>query len=168
MKECSDRLRQGKVVRIGVSGAAFALSVHYPLHWETYKEMGLTNPMQHRSCIGKAFILVRRIGFRRLSRKPSDAHAYSMRIDDSDYEELLALFPKESIPADPTEARQAIENFIDLVELLMKPLPLPPTGRSSFKQPSSGSPRPSSQGPRLPRSVSKAAGHDSGIGCERR
>jgi len=34
-------------------------------------------------------------------------------------------------------ARQAIENFVDLVETLMRPLPLPPEGKSSFKQPSS-------------------------------
>lgn len=73
-----------------------------------------------------------------------------MRITDAEYEELLALFPKKSIPADPTEARQAIENFVDLVELLMKPLPLPPVGASSFKQPSSDSPRPPSQSSSLP------------------
>jgi len=72
-----------------------------------------------------------------------------MRIDDSDYEEPLTLFPKESIPSDPTEARQAIENFVDLVELLMMPLPLPPAEASSFKSPSSDSPRPSAQGLRL-------------------
>lgn len=59
-----------------------------------------------------------------------------MKIDDSDFEEILALLPKESIPTDPTEARQAVENFVDLVELLMRPLPLPPAGATSFKQPS--------------------------------
>ena len=68
-----------------------------------------------------------------------------MRIDDADYEELLALFPKESVPTNPTEARQPIENFVDLVELLMRPLPLPPAGASSFKPPSSDSPRPSAE-----------------------
>jgi hypothetical protein len=58
-----------------------------------------------------------------------------MRLDDSDYEELLALFNPEDVPTDPVEARQAIENFVDLVELLMRPLPLPPAGASSFRQP---------------------------------
>jgi len=59
-----------------------------------------------------------------------------MRIDDTDFEEILALLPQENIPADPTEARQAVENFVDLVELLMRPLPLPPAGATSFRQPS--------------------------------
>ncbi len=59
-----------------------------------------------------------------------------MRIDDNDYEEILALLPPESVPSDPVEARQAIENFVDLVELLAKPLPLPPPDGSSFKLPS--------------------------------
>lgn len=66
-----------------------------------------------------------------------------MRIDDTDFEEILALLPQESIPADSTQARQAVENFVDLVELLMRPLPLPPAGTTSFKQPSSDLPRPS-------------------------
>lgn len=57
-----------------------------------------------------------------------------MRIEDTDFEEILALFNQEDIPADPTEARQAVENFVDLVELLMRPLPLPPAGGSSFKR----------------------------------
>lgn len=60
-----------------------------------------------------------------------------MRIDDSDYEELLALLGPENVPSDPMEARQAVENFVDLVELLMRPLPLPPAGASAFKQRSS-------------------------------
>lgn len=60
-----------------------------------------------------------------------------MPIDDADFQELLELLPKESIPADPTPARQAVENFVDLVELLMRPLPLPPSGLSSFREPSS-------------------------------
>lgn len=91
-----------------------------------------------------------------------------MRIDDEDYEELLGLFGSENIPADPTEARQVIENFVDLVELLMRPLPLPPAGGSSFTQPSSDSPEPSS--PSLPptEAIQGAQGHDSGIGFERR
>ncbi|MDP2604191.1 MAG: hypothetical protein Q8S00_16605 [Deltaproteobacteria bacterium] len=60
-----------------------------------------------------------------------------MKIDDSDFEEIKALLPKGSIPDDPIEARRAIENFVDLVELLMRPLPLPPSGLSSFQEPSS-------------------------------
>ena len=59
-----------------------------------------------------------------------------MPIDDTDFEEILALLGHENIPTDPLEARQGVENFVDLVELLMKPLPLPPPGGSSFKQPS--------------------------------
>ncbi len=59
-----------------------------------------------------------------------------MKIDDTDFEELLALLGPENVPEDPLEARQAVENFVDLVELLMRPLPLPPTGGSSFKRPS--------------------------------
>ena len=49
-----------------------------------------------------------------------------MRIDDEDYEEILALLPDENIPSAPTEARQAVENFVDLVELMTRLLPLPP------------------------------------------
>ena len=68
-----------------------------------------------------------------------------MSIDDTDFEELLALLNHGDVPSDPTEDRQAVENFVDLVELLMRPLPLPPAGATSIKQPSSGSPKPSSQ-----------------------
>jgi len=57
-----------------------------------------------------------------------------MRIDDTDFEEILALLGPENIPADPVEARQAVENFVDLVELLMRPLPLPPAGSSTLRQ----------------------------------
>lgn len=60
-----------------------------------------------------------------------------MRIDDSDFKEILALLNHENVPSDPTEARQAVENFVDLVELLMRPLPLPSSGFSSFREPSS-------------------------------
>jgi len=60
-----------------------------------------------------------------------------MRIDDSDFDEILALLNHENVPPDPTEARQAVENFVDLVEFLMRPLPLPPPGFSSFWEPSS-------------------------------
>lgn len=49
-----------------------------------------------------------------------------MKIDDLDYEDILACFDSKDIPSDPMEARQAIESFVDLVELLMRPLPLPP------------------------------------------
>lgn len=60
-----------------------------------------------------------------------------MKIDDTDFEEILALLNHEDVPSDQAEARQAVENFVDLVELIMRPLPLPPPGASSFKQPSS-------------------------------
>ena len=79
-----------------------------------------------------------------------------MRIDDEDFEEMLALLPKENVPADPLEARQAIENFVDLVELLMRPLPLPPAEGSSFRQPASDSPEPSSQSSPLLESTPEA------------
>ena len=72
-----------------------------------------------------------------------------MKIDDADFEEILALLPKESIPDDSTQARQAVENFVDFVELLMRPLPLPPAGETSFKPPSSDI-----QGPASPSSRS--------------
>lgn len=62
-----------------------------------------------------------------------------MKIDDPDFEEIFALFLKENIPADPAEARQAVENSVDLVELLMRPLPLPPAGETSLKPLSSDS-----------------------------
>ena len=91
-----------------------------------------------------------------------------MKIGDSDFEEIRALFPQEDIPADPTEARQAIENFVDLVELLMRPLPLPPAGKSSFKPPSSGSQGPASRSLQYPRSTSKEQGRDSRTGFELR
>jgi hypothetical protein len=48
-----------------------------------------------------------------------------MRLDDEEYKELLALCNAEDVPDDPAEARQAIENFVDLIDLLMRPLPLP-------------------------------------------
>jgi len=70
-----------------------------------------------------------------------------MRIDDADYERIRAPLPKESIPADPAQARQAVVNFVDLVELLMRPLPLPPTGKTSFKPPSSDIQGPASPSP---------------------
>jgi hypothetical protein len=57
-----------------------------------------------------------------------------MKIDDPDFEEILALLPKENIPSDPVEARQAVENFVDLVELLMRPLLLPPADSSMPRQ----------------------------------
>ncbi len=91
-----------------------------------------------------------------------------MRIDDTDYEEILALLDHKSVPFDPTEARQAVENFVDLVELLMRPLPLPPAGETSFKQPSSDHPGPSS--PSLPPTelIQEVEGRDSGIEFEHR
>lgn len=48
-----------------------------------------------------------------------------MPLDDKDYEELLASFNSKDIPADQAQARQAIENFIDLIEFLARPLPQP-------------------------------------------
>ena len=33
-------------------------------------------------------------------------------IDDTDFEELLALLPQENIPADPADGRQVVENFL--------------------------------------------------------
>jgi hypothetical protein len=57
-----------------------------------------------------------------------------MRLDDKDFEELLALCNPDEVPNDPVEARQAIENFVDLVELLMRPLPVPPGETSSLKK----------------------------------
>ncbi len=91
-----------------------------------------------------------------------------MKIDDSDFEAILALLPKESIPAAPTEARQVVENFVDLVELLMRPLPLPPAGETSFRPPSSGNPEPASPLPRSIGSASKGQGRDSPSGFEHR
>ena len=57
-----------------------------------------------------------------------------MTITDQEFEELLSCFDPKDVPSDPVEARQAVEKFVDLVELLMRPLPLPPAGGSSFKQ----------------------------------
>ena len=91
-----------------------------------------------------------------------------MKIDDADYEATLAFLPKESIPADPTEARQAVENFVDLVELLMRPLPLPPAGKSSFKPLSSDIQGPASPSPRSIGSASEVQGRDSRTGFEHR
>ncbi len=70
-----------------------------------------------------------------------------MRLNDKDFEEMLALFNPEDVPTDPTLARQAVENFVDLVELLMRPLPLPPAGKTAVKLPSSDFPEASSQSP---------------------
>jgi hypothetical protein len=58
-------------------------------------------------------------------------------ITDEEYEGILACFTPEDVPKDPLEARQAIENFVNLIELLMRPLPLPPPGGSSFRDPAS-------------------------------
>ena len=89
-----------------------------------------------------------------------------MRIDERDFEEILALLPKENIPADPTEALQAIENFVDLVELLMRPLPLPSAGDTSFKPPSSD-PRELFSPPLPPTGLTQEVqGRDLGIGFE--
>lgn len=63
-----------------------------------------------------------------------------MKVTDEEYKEILECFEIKDIPSDTVEVRVAIENFVDLVELLMKPLPLPPAGGSSFKLPSSETP----------------------------
>ena len=55
-----------------------------------------------------------------------------MKLTDGEYKEIHACFDLKDIPKNPAIARQAIENFVDLVELLMRPLP--PPGGSSFKQ----------------------------------
>jgi len=60
------------------------------------------------------------------------ASTQSIRISDEEYEELLALCDPETIPSNPIEARQALENFVDLVEILLRPLPLPPGERELF------------------------------------
>jgi len=91
-----------------------------------------------------------------------------MGIDDTDFEEILALLPKENIPADPVEARHAVEQFVDLVELLMTPLPLPPAGSSSFKQPSSGLREQVPESQSHPLSTEEVRGRNSGIGFEHR
>uniref|UniRef100_E6QWS1 Uncharacterized protein n=1 Tax=mine drainage metagenome TaxID=410659 RepID=E6QWS1_9ZZZZ len=59
-----------------------------------------------------------------------------MRISDETFKELLACFDPKDIPADMSreELRQRLENFVDLVALVMQPLPLPPKGESSFKE----------------------------------
>ena len=46
-------------------------------------------------------------------------YSWRMLIDDTDFEELLALLKHEDVPFDLSEARQAIENFVDLVELVL-------------------------------------------------
>ncbi len=68
-----------------------------------------------------------------------------MKITDEDFKEILACFDPKNVPDNLTEARQVIENFVDLVELLMKPLPLPLAGGSSFKRHSSDLQESSSQ-----------------------
>lgn len=60
-----------------------------------------------------------------------------MKIDDKDFQEMLALLDPKTVPDDPIEAGRLVENFVDLVEILMRPLPLPPSGFSSFREPSS-------------------------------
>ena len=88
-----------------------------------------------------------------------------MGIDDTDFQELLALLPKESIPADPAEARREIENFVNLVELLMRPLP--PAGSSTPRQPSSSLREAFPLSSSNLESTSEVQGRDSGIGSER-
>lgn len=49
-----------------------------------------------------------------------------MTITDEEFNGLLACFDPQNVPSDPVAARQAMENFVDLVEVLIRPLPLPP------------------------------------------
>lgn len=58
-----------------------------------------------------------------------------MRISDKDYEEFLGFFKPEDIPQNPVEARQAIENFVDLVALLARPLPSSQEGDEQNPEP---------------------------------
>lgn len=83
-----------------------------------------------------------------------------MSIDETDFEELLPLLQDENAPSAPTEARQAVENFVDLVELLMKPLPLPPAGSSSLTQASLDHPGQASVSQSHPLSAEEVQGHD--------
>src|SRR5438105_9687464 len=68
---------------------------------------------------------------------PVGAAAYieEMRVSDEGLKEILACFPAEDVPTDPTEARCAVENFLDLLAIVMRPLPLPPPDRSSIEGP---------------------------------
>jgi hypothetical protein len=91
-----------------------------------------------------------------------------MPIDDTDFEEILALLPQENLPSDPTEARHAVENFVDLVELLAKPLPLPPPVEFSFRPPPSGLRERVSGSQSQPLSTEEVEGRDSSTGFERR
>lgn len=51
-----------------------------------------------------------------------------MWLSDDEFAAFIADVDPREIPADisETELRQHIENLVDLVELLMQPLPLPP------------------------------------------
>ena len=91
-----------------------------------------------------------------------------MRIDDTDFVEILAILGHEKVPSDPVEARRAVENFVDLVELLMRPLPLPPAGKTSFKPPSSDNQGLASASPRSIGSASEVQGRDLRTGFEHR
>lgn len=71
-----------------------------------------------------------------------------MRLSDEDYYAILETLDLETIPDDPVVARQAIESFVDLVEILYRqPMPLPPLGGSSFNNPSSSAPQASRRNP---------------------
>ncbi len=83
-----------------------------------------------------------------------------MQIDDTDFKEILELLPQENLPSDPAEARRAVENFVDLVELLMRPLPLPPAGPSALRQPSSDLPEQAPVSLPRPQSTSEFEGRD--------
>ena len=91
-----------------------------------------------------------------------------MKITDEDFKEILACFDPKNVPDNLTEARQVIENFVDLVEILMRPLPLPPAGRSSFMQRPSDHREASFQSLSPTGSTQEVPGRNSGIGFERR
>lgn len=48
-----------------------------------------------------------------------------MAITDEEFEEILTCFSPDEIPTGLGEARRRVENFVDLVELLTRQLPLP-------------------------------------------
>jgi hypothetical protein len=56
-----------------------------------------------------------------------------MRLSDEAFEDMLKCFDSKDIPADRAVARQALENFLDLLKIIMRPLPLPPPGAFSFR-----------------------------------
>jgi hypothetical protein len=58
-----------------------------------------------------------------------------MKITNEEFKELLACFDPKDVPKNGEDARQAIENFVGLIELVSRPLPLPPGEEGMPKQP---------------------------------